>query len=50
MNFYAALSEFLPDIPWKNNVGSAVIENFVNHAVKFIPLLFQKYTPRALHA
>ena len=44
MNFQASLSEFLPDIPWEDDVGTTVIRNFVDHAVVFISLLFHKYT------
>ena len=34
--FHAAFSEFLPDIPRKNDIGSSVFGSFMNDAVKFI--------------
>ena len=37
--FHAAFSEFLPEIPGKNNICSSVFRRFMNDTVKFICIM-----------
>ena len=51
MDFYSTFPEFLPDIPGKNDIGSAIIRDFMNNSVILIWSMFHNNTSsRVLYA
>ena len=41
MDLYPSPPELFPDVPWKNDIGSAIVRDFMNKGFILIQFLFR---------